>query len=59
MGIKGFGLSILDKYILRKYVSTFIFTMAILSLIAVVFDVSERIEKFISKDLGWWHVTRD
>ncbi len=59
MGIKGLGLSILDKYILRKYVSTFIFTMAILSLIAVVFDVSERIEKFISKDLGWWHVARD
>ena len=54
MNLKGFGLSILDKYILGKYVSTFIFTMAILSLIAVVFDVSERIEKFISKDLGWW-----
>ncbi|MBK9959831.1 MAG: LptF/LptG family permease [Saprospiraceae bacterium] len=59
MNLKGFGLSILDKYILGKYVSTFIFTMAILSLIAVVFDVSERIEKFISKDLGWWQVTRD
>ncbi len=40
---------ILDRYILKKYVVTFLFTMTLLSLIAVVFEVSERIENFISK----------
>lgn len=52
-------LSILDRYIMKKYFLTFFFTLMLLSIIAVVFDVSERIEKFISKDLGFIEVTRD
>jgi len=31
--------------------------MLLFSLIAVVFDLSERIEKFISKGLGFWEIT--
>ena len=45
---KIFKLKILDTYILKKYVYTFLFTMMLMSLVAVVFEVSERIEKFIS-----------
>lgn len=40
-----------------KYFTTFFFTMMLLSVVAVVFDVSERIEKFLSKNLGFWEVT--
>lgn len=52
-----FNLRIIDKYIIGKYVRTFIFIMILFSLIAVVFDLSERIEKFISKGLGFWEIT--
>jgi len=44
---------------MKQYFVTFLFTLSLLSIIAVVFDVSERIEKFISKNVGWWEVTRD
>lgn len=52
-------LQIYDRYIVKKYFSTFLFTMAVLSIIAVVFDISERIEKFISKNVAAWEITRD
>lgn len=58
--IKGlFKLSILDRYIIGKYVTTFLFTLILLSVVAVVFDLAERIEKFISKNIGFWEITRD
>lgn len=57
--LRNLGLTILDRYILKKYFFTFFFTMVTLSAVAVVFDISERIEKFLSKDLGFWEVTRD
>ena len=46
-----FSLSILDRYIIGKYVKTFLFTLILLSVVAVVFDLAERIEKFISKNI--------
>lgn len=51
-----FTLRIIDKYIIGKYVWSFIFIMMLFSLISVVFDLSERIEKFISKGLGFWEI---
>ncbi|MEP7194937.1 MAG: LptF/LptG family permease [Saprospiraceae bacterium] len=54
-----FSLNIYDRYIMKQYFTTFLFTLTILSLIAVVFDVSERIEKFISKNVSVWEVIRD
>ncbi len=56
---KNFTLSIFDRYIIRKYVVTFTFTMALLSIIAVVFDLSERIEKLLSHNLSAWVIASD
>ncbi|MCC6816478.1 MAG: LptF/LptG family permease [Saprospiraceae bacterium] len=53
------SLKIYDWYIIKKYLSTFLFTMGLLSIIAVVFDVSERIEKFISKNIPATEIIRD
>ena len=39
-------LSTLDRYILRKYLSTFAFVMLMLTLISCVIDLGEKIEKF-------------
>ncbi|MBM3423997.1 MAG: YjgP/YjgQ family permease [Bacteroidetes bacterium] len=41
-------LSILDKYIVRKFLSTFFFMLTIIMLFAMVFDVSEKLSEFIS-----------
>jgi lipopolysaccharide export system permease protein len=40
-------MKILDRYIIRKFLSTFFFVMALILSISVVFDVSEKIDTFI------------
>ncbi len=40
-------LPILDRYIIRKFLGTFFFTITLLLLIAVVFDIAERIDDFL------------
>ncbi|MEO9257340.1 MAG: LptF/LptG family permease [Crocinitomicaceae bacterium] len=42
-------LSILDKYIIKKFLSTFFFMMAVIMVLAMVFDLSERLGDFIEK----------
>lgn len=39
----------LDWYIIRKFVSAYLFAVAALSVIIVVFDMSERIDDFVEK----------
>ena len=41
-------LSILDRYIIRKFLSTFFFMLGIIMLLAMVFDISEKLSEFIS-----------
>lgn len=55
-GEKGFypavrliGLKRLDIYIIRKFLGTFFFSIAIILSIAVIFDFSEKIDDFIEK----------
>jgi len=42
----------LDIYIIKKYLSSFFFTMLLISMIAVVIDFSEKIHRFIDNDLS-------
>ena len=42
-------LKVVDRYIIRKYLGTFIFTLAIFSVVMVVFDVSEHLDNFLKK----------
>lgn len=44
--------SILDRYILKQFLGTFIFTIALIISITVVFDLSEKIDNFIEHDLS-------
>ncbi|MDX1586440.1 MAG: LptF/LptG family permease [Balneolaceae bacterium] len=41
----------LDRYIIRKFLTTFFFTVLIFTLISVVIDFSEKIEKFIESGI--------
>jgi lipopolysaccharide export system permease protein len=45
-------LKILDRYIVRKYLSTFGFVVLIFSLIACVIDFSEKVEDFIKSTIS-------
>src|SRR6185436_16341403 len=42
-------LKILDKYIIRKFLGTFFFSLALIILIAVIFDISEKLDDFIER----------
>jgi lipopolysaccharide export system permease protein len=41
--------SILDRYIIRKYLSTFFFTALLFTIIAITINFSEHIEKFVDQ----------
>lgn len=41
-------LKILDRYIIRKFLSTFFFMLGVIMLLAMVFDVAERLPEFIN-----------
>src|SRR5256885_5911852 len=43
------SLKILDRYIIRKFLGTFFFSLALIIVIAVVFDVSEKLDDFIER----------
>lgn len=45
--VKKFSLKILDIYIIKKFLGTFFFSIIIILSIAVIFDLSEKIDNFI------------
>lgn len=42
-------MKLIDRYIIRKFLGTFVFSLALIILIVVVFDISEKIEDFVGK----------
>ena len=42
-------MKILDKYIIRKFLGTFFFTMSLIILIVLVIDLAEKVDDFIEK----------
>jgi lipopolysaccharide export system permease protein len=48
--VKKFKLHTLDWYIIKKFLGTFFFTIALIVAIAVVFDLSEKIDDFLENN---------
>jgi len=46
----------LDWYILRKFLTTFVFTMLAITAIAVVIDTSEKADDFVKSGLTTWEI---
>src|SRR5271170_5943697 len=46
----------LDRYILKKFLSTFVFTMMVITVIAVVIDTSEKADDFVKSGLTSWQI---
>jgi len=44
------GITIIDLYIVRKFLGTFFFSIALILSIAVIFDFSEKIDNFLDHD---------
>ena len=42
-------MKIIDKYILRKFLGTFFYAITIIITIAIIFDISEKIDDFLDK----------
>ena len=40
----------LDSYIIKKFLGTYLFAIALIISIAVVFDINEKMDKFIGND---------
>ncbi|OFX80257.1 MAG: hypothetical protein A2X12_04185 [Bacteroidetes bacterium GWE2_29_8] len=40
----------IDKYIIKKFLGTFLFSIILIIVIVIVFDISEKIDDFIQKD---------
>ena len=40
-------LKVIDRYIMKKYIGTFLFTLGIFSVVTVVFDISEHLDNFL------------
>lgn len=40
-------IKLIDRYIIGKYLGTFVFTMAIFAVVIVIFDISEKLDDFL------------
>lgn len=49
----------IDRYILVKYIETFLLALALIVVIIITFDVSEKLDKFISHHATFWQVAVD
>jgi lipopolysaccharide export system permease protein len=47
---------LLDTYILKKFLGTFVFTMLVITVIAVVIDTSEKADDFVRSGLSLWQL---
>ena len=49
----------LDLYILSKYIKTFLLALALIIVIIITFDVSEKLDRLISHHATFWQVVFD
>ena len=57
--IEHYRIRLIDRYIISKFLSTYIFLIAIIVVIAIIFDYNEKIDKFASSNATWQQVVFD
>ena len=45
-----FNITTIDKYIIKKFIGTYIASILIIIGIVIIFDISEKIDDFVEKD---------
>ncbi len=51
--MKNFRLKTIDLYIIKKFLGTFFFSLAMIMAIVIIFDVAEKLDDFMEKDVSW------
>jgi len=51
-----YRLTIIDKYIIRKFLGTYLFTLALFMVITIVFDVTEKLDDFIDSHVSLYTI---
>ena len=41
--------TLIDRYIIKKFIGTYLFALALISVIVIIFDISEKIDDFVEK----------
>ncbi len=49
-------LNILDKYIIKKFLSTYFFMLGLIMLLAMVFDIADRLSEFVQKQATFYEI---
>jgi lipopolysaccharide export system permease protein len=49
----------IDLYIIKKYLGTFFFSMLLITMVAIVVDIPERIDRFINEPVTWKEIIFD
>ena len=49
-------LKIIDRYIIRKFLTTFVFMLSVIMILAMVFDLAEKLGEFIDNDATAYEV---
>ena len=57
--LKKLGLEILDWYIIKKFIGTYIYAIALIISISIVFDFNEHMTKFITNHAPWQAIVFD
>ncbi|MDR2496556.1 MAG: LptF/LptG family permease [Tannerellaceae bacterium] len=57
--MKVFGLKRIDSYIIKQFLGTFIFAMILILAISIVFDMNEKIDKFLKPEITMKEIVFD
>ncbi|TDQ07039.1 LptF/LptG family permease [Pedobacter metabolipauper] len=49
-------IKIIDWYIISKYLGTFLYTLTLFVIIIIIFDLSEKLDDFLTANLTFWQV---
>jgi len=59
MKLKDFKLKRIDWYIIKQFLGTFAFTIALIIAVTVVFDINEKIEHFLKPEVTVFEIAFD
>lgn len=54
--MKNLRLLILDRYIIRKFLGTYVFAITMIILIVIIFDLAENIGDFLAAHISMWDI---
>lgn len=53
LNVNSFGIKLLDWYIIKKFIGTYIYAIALIISISIVFDFNEHMAKFVTYHAPW------